>query len=361
MITPRFLSEWKDRSKVSGDVVFFPYASLDNCKKNKEVFVFDLDKTYLDTTIDSLKGLVNTAIEKAFQKKNVPGTASLVRALKRSWETKYGDNLPLFFITASPPQLEKKILEKLTIDGVKPFGIFCKDNLQNVHPKRMWRLTQQVGFKLQALLQLRILLGNEVKQILFGDDSESDAIIYSLYSDFCSRRLSEEEIKRILKSFRVVGSQMNTIIDLLRKVPIQDPVSKIYINLAIDTDSEYYLKFGRRTVPTYNSFQTALDLFQSGHLEREGVVRVGHDLQENFGFSKDELSNHLDDMIRRRVIGKESLESLLEDLQKNLLVSSHFTPSIEPVCLNCSEDGEAESSEYEPWVPEVIDYLHDYR
>lgn len=361
MFTPHFLSEWKDRSKISGDVVFFPYASLENCKKNREVFVFDLDKTYLDTAIDSLSGLINTAVEKAFQKKNVPGTASLVRALKKGWEQDHNEPLPLFFITASPPQLEKKIVEKLTLDGVKPFGIFCKDNLQNVRPKRMWRLTQQIGYKLQALLQLRILLGNEIQQILFGDDSESDAIIYSLYSDFCSRRLSEAEIQRILKSFRVVGSQMNTIIDLLRKIPHNDPVSKIYINLAVDTDSEYYLKFGRRTVPTYNSFQTALDLLQSGHLDREGVVRVGHDLQENFGFSKDELSNYLDDMIRRRVLKKETLDLVLEDLQKNLLVSSHFKPSIEPASMNVEKDVERDSDQYEPWVPDVIDYLHDYR
>lgn len=355
-----YLFEWRDRSKLQGDVVYFPYAPLEGVKKCKEVFIFDLDKTYLDTTIDSLKGLVNAAIEKAFQKKNVPGTASLVRSLKDSWMTKYQGDLPLYFITASPPQLEKRIREKLVIDGVKPFGIFCKDNFQNLRPKRMWRLTQQVGYKLQALMQLRQHLHNDVQQIMFGDDSESDAIIYSLYSDICARRMDETEIRALLKSFRVVGEQMNTILELSQKCPIHDPVRKIYINLAVDTDSEYYAKFGRRVIPTYNSFQTALDLFQDDYLEADDVVQVGQDLRTNFEFSKDELNKYLDDLIRRKVLSRECLQKILPLLQQESLISRHFEATYPPQSLAFIQ-GEEQKTNEDPWVPEHIDYLHDYR
>lgn len=59
-----------------------------------------------------------------------------------------------------------------------------------------------------------------------------------------------------------MGNQVDTILRLREDIPEQDPVEKIYINLAADTDADYYLKFGRRILPTYNTFQLALDLHQ---------------------------------------------------------------------------------------------------
>ena len=53
--------------------------------------------------------------------------------------------------------------------------IFFKDNLRNLHPGRWRRLNQQVGYKIQALLQLRSQFANEITQVLWGDDSETDA------------------------------------------------------------------------------------------------------------------------------------------------------------------------------------------
>src|SRR5207249_3081931 len=116
-----------------------------------------------------------------FQKKNVPGTNTLVRALITS-QGRTNKAFPIFFITASPPQMEQKIRTKLELDNIKPFGSFYKDNLQNLTPKRFWRLTNHMGYKIQALLELRVGLRSDVQQILWGDDSESDAVIYSLYS-----------------------------------------------------------------------------------------------------------------------------------------------------------------------------------
>ncbi|MEZ4871519.1 MAG: hypothetical protein R2827_04570 [Bdellovibrionales bacterium] len=163
------MSDWRDRAEVIGDVAFFSYQKPSVEMLADEVFVWDLDKTYLDTKFETVKGLIRTAFEKAFQKKNVPGTASLALALKEYIEQKYDNReLAIYFITASPPQLETKIHEKVQLDGVDPFGIFCKDNMQNLRPKRLWRLTkQELGFKLQALLQMRIRL-NECSTDFMG-------------------------------------------------------------------------------------------------------------------------------------------------------------------------------------------------
>jgi hypothetical protein len=358
------MKDWKDRAQINGDVVFFRYSTADIEKTYDEIFVWDLDKTYLDTSWATLRELWKTALEKAFQKRNVPGTGSLVRALKASWESANGSRaFPIYFITASPPQIERRIREKLELDEILPLGCFYKDNLQNLKPKRMWRLTQQVGYKVQALLQLRTRTKGEVRQILWGDDSESDAIIYSLYSDICARRWSERELQDILRRLNVVGEQTDTILELQDQIPAHDPVEKIYINLATDTDPEYYLKFGRRVVPTTNTFQAAVDLFQDKRLSAEYVIRVAQDMVMNFGFTTEELETSFDSLIRRQLLGDGAANELLGVLKSQGLFKADFMPSIEPskVLEKVGDRVYQLEGVHEPWVPEHIDYLHEFR
>lgn len=357
------MSRWKMRSEIVGDVVYFSY-NQSNQDDISEVYVWDLDKTYLDTSWHTLTDLWRTAFEKSFQKRNIPGTSTLVSCVKESWERTRGDlPFPLYFITASPPQMEVKIREKLEIDEILPQGMFFKDNLRNIHPSRWRRLNQQVGFKIQALLQLRAKFHGEITQVLWGDDSETDATIYSLYSDICSRRWGEEEIIKFLKHFHVTKEQLDTILDLQDQCLVHDPVEKVYINLAVDTDPEYYLKFGRRIVPTYNSFQTSLDLFQDSRLQVTQVLKVAQDLMTNYGFTADELQLSLDDLVRRRILAHETLERALPMLQENGIITQDFQPSIAPARVE-SQVGDrifGVQGELEPWIPDRIDYLHDYR
>ncbi|MCB0378170.1 MAG: hypothetical protein KDD33_06735 [Bdellovibrionales bacterium] len=357
------MSRWKWRSEILGDVVFFNYGeTLD--QEFPEIYVWDLDKTYLDTNWHTMKDLWNTIFEKSFQKKNVPGTSTLVSCVKASWQKSRGDlAFPLFFITASPPQMEKRLREKLEIDEILPIGMFFKDNLKNIRPGRWRRLSQQTGFKVQSLLQLRSKFSGEITQVLWGDDSETDATIYSLYSDICARRWTENELIQLLKYFQVGREQIDTILDLQDQCPDHDPVEKVYINLAIDTDPEYYLKFGRRIVPTYNSFQTGLDLFQDSRLQVSEVLKVAEDLIMNYGFSADELQSSLDDLVRRRILAQETLERILPSLQENHIIAPDFKPSISPGKVE-SQVGDrifGVSGELEPWIPDRIDYMHDYR
>lgn len=359
------MSDWRTRAEITSDVVLFRYATGAVERETPEVYVWDLDKTYLDTAFETVRGLVRTVREKAFQKRNVPGTAVLVRALRDDWqETHKGrKDFPIYFITASPPQLEDKIHDKLAYDGIYPFGLFCKDNLQNLYPKRWWRLTQQVGYKLQALLQLRLHLSENVRQILWGDDSEADAVIYSLYSDLCSRRLEEREARQILRHFKVIGEQVDTILRLREEVPKQDPVEKIYINLAADTDADYYLKFGRRILPTYNTFQLALDLFQDHRLGASQVVKVALDLIQNYGFGSDELESSFDEMVRRPVLADKTVELILPVLRENRLLRASYQPSVAPKNVVSSVGARIFELEgvTEPWVQEHVDYMRDDR
>ncbi len=348
------MADWQDRAEVNGDVVFFGYAPPGLEKSSPEVFVWDLDKTYLDTTIDSLRGLMQTILERAFNKKNIPGTDTLLRGLAVDFKARGGpDFLPIYFITASPPQMEERINDKLRIDNINPLGCFYKDNLKNIRPGRFWRLTKQVGYKLQALMQLRMNLNENVRQICWGDDSESDAIIYNLYSDICARRVSTNDLRYILEKLHVTGEQVDVILQLQSSIPANDPVERIYINLATDTDPEYYLKFGRRTLATSNTFQVAIDLFQSDRLSLETVFAVSQDMIFNYNFTPEELMKSFDDLFRRGIVLEAKSGPLRSFFQeKGLLVGSY-----EPSAPTVSE----KTVFHDPWVEERIEYLHDYR
>lgn len=358
------MGHWKDYGTVWSDVVFFRYIAEGVEKNASEIFVWDLDKTYLDTSWGGFFELLKVAMERAMSKKNIPGTNTLIRSLVDQWQLqKAHRHFPLYFITASPPQMESRISEKLSIDGIFPFGCFYKDNLQNLHPKRMWRLTKQVGYKVQALLQLRSMLKSDVRQVLWGDDSESDAVIYNLYSDICARRLGPHELRQILAQFGVTGEQVDTILQLQSSIPENDPVEKIYINLASDTDPDYYLKFGRRTIPTYDSFQTALDLYQDGRLDLQRTVNVAKDMIENYGFTNDELAHSYDELIRRKVLVEPFVSKATLELQEIGILHSDFIPSVTPLQSVSAplSRGFDISGVHEPWISDRIDYLHDYR
>lgn len=359
------MADWKARSQILGDVVFFRYGASEIEKSFSEVYVWDIDKTYLDTSWGSPRELIRTALEKAFQKRNIPGTSSLVSALKTSWEQQHGamKAFPIYFISASPPQMETRIREKLEYDEILPHGAFFKDNLKNLKPSRMWRLNKQVGFKIQSLLQLRAKLRDDVRQILWGDDSESDATIYSLYSDICARRWPEGELLTILRGLHVVGEQADTILDLQDQIPSQDPVEKIYINLATDTDPEYYLKFGRRMVPTTNTFQAALDLQHDGRLTFDQVVRVAQDMVMNYGFTSEELESSFDSLVRRQILGAEFVTEFVPQFIGQNLFAPDFKTSVEAKPVNEKVGNRVYSLEgvHEPWLPDRIDYLHEFR
>ncbi len=138
---------------VNHDVIYFEYLKP---TREQNIYVWDIDKTYLDTQFDSFKGLLRTAFEKAFQKKNIPGTATLIRALEKTSAKDTGqEKIPIYFISASPPQMERKIYQKMSIDQIYPRGIFFKDNLKNIRPSKFKRLKQQVGYKVHALFRVK--------------------------------------------------------------------------------------------------------------------------------------------------------------------------------------------------------------
>lgn len=354
---------WHNRSETNLDVVCFDYCHETDISKFNEVYIWDLDKTYLDTKIDSFKGLFATVFEKTMAKKNVPGTSELIKSISRYRKKHFGEEtFPLFFVSASPPQMESKIYEKFQLDLISPLMMFYKDNLKNLVPSKFLFLKKQIGYKLQALLQLRLQLSPGVKVICFGDDSESDAIIYTLFSDICARRRTTQQTVKLLDRLGVTSSQIDEVLRLQSMIEIQDPVDKIYINLATDTDPQYYIKFGRRCMATYDSFQIALDLVQDQRLSLEELGNIITELTEKYGFTPNKLVKSFEDLIKRRILGLSSYEMIFNYLIEQKILSQSWQCQVQPLREKRVENGKVYELEgiFEPWVRPDIDYLNDY-
>ena len=337
------------------DVITFLYKSAEEIKDSNYIFVWDLDKTYLDTDFGGFRKIMKIAFEQAIKKRNVPGTDQLVRSL-----AKCNKPFPIFFISASPPQMQEKIYEKWMHDRIKPYGFYSKDNLKNLRFGRWARLTNHIGFKIQALMELRILISKDTKMICWGDDSESDATIYSLFSDICSHKLTDKETIALLKEFNVLPEQIDLILELRDQRDHFDPIHRVYINLAVDTDPEYYRKYGRRLMAVENSFEVTIDLFQRGFIDLDGVKAVANSLIKKYKFKPFQLEEAYELLAKRSRLSKTA-DELLRPLLINMnILSADYTPSVGLMSDDSFPVQKDFSTVVRPWVPERIDYLSDY-
>ena len=302
-------------------------ATHDSRSPARVAFRLDLDKTYLATRFESLRGLLRIPFEEAADKKHLPGVPELVQALRRVAEAQ-ALGPQVLFLSASPPQLENVIREKLANDGVAFDGIIFKDQLRNL-VRGHWRsLREQVGYKLVELLESRAAGDRPPHEVLFGDDWESDPVIYSLYADILNGRLDASALGRSLDRLSVGRRQRERILAAVESLGIEpespEVVERIYIRLEKRTPPSAFHVFGSRLVPTFNYLQTAAVLFENNRMDLAGVSAVASALREATGVGEDSLRTSLDDLARRGCLGLGSRSRLLRHLEKEGL--SRRTP-----------------------------------
>lgn len=263
------------------------------------VFRWDLDKTYLLSEFDSLRELVRIPFEKAEDKVAAPGVAALIRSVRKSVLSR-GRVVRVYFISASPPQIGRAVRRKLALDGIVYDGIVFKDQLQRLFRGKFRHLREQVGFKLTELLRARRSEPTEAREYLFGDDWESDPLIYSLYADVVAGRVDPGELAALLQRIRVDPSLIDEAHALAFSLPRAEAVARIFINLERPTPPAALRPFGSRLVPTFNYLQTAACLHGEGVLSTAGVVAVARSLREESAYTPSQLANSLDDVVRRR-------------------------------------------------------------
>jgi len=282
---------------------------------------WDLDKTYLRSEFTTLRQLLRTAFERPEQKVDVPGVAELIRALKAAAESR-GQTALVYFVSASPPQIGKSIRAKLALDGVPYDGIVFKNQLEHLRRGKFRNLREHVGFKLVELLRGHLAAAADTRELCFGDDWESDSLIYSLYADILAGRLAIAPLTAILMRIRVDPLLVAEVVELATRVPARDAVERIFINLERRTPPATFRLFGPRVVPTFNYFQTAVVLAVMGRLRLADVTRIGSVLVERSGYTARRLDNSLDDLVRRGLLTLSAAERLAAPLRAAGLLST---------------------------------------
>jgi hypothetical protein len=291
------------------------------------IFRWDLDKTYLKSEFDSLRQLMWVPFEKAQDKVAVPGVVPLITGLRET-ATQAGREVRVHFMSASPPQIAKAIKQKLALDGIEYDGIVFKNQLQHLVRGRFRNLREQVGFKLTELLKSRSDIPAGSREMLFGDDWESDPIIYSLYADILAGRIASDELGDVL---RTIGVDPRLIAEAQERAAVArrgEAVEKIYINLERRTPPTTFRCFGPRLVPTFNYFQTAACLFADGYLMLPAVVRVAEAMVQDAGYTPGSLANSLADIARRGHLQAATTIGVREYLRAHALMPQSGRRSI---------------------------------
>jgi len=282
------------------------------------VYRWDLDKTYLKSEFDRIRELVRIPFEKAEDKVAAPGVTALIRALRET-ALAHGREVRTYFVSASPPQIGRAIKKKLELDGVVYEGIVFKNQLQRLIRGKFRHLREQVGFKLTELLKLHHADPAGGQEYLFGDDWESDPLIYSLYADVIAGRVDAAQLADVLRAIRVDSSLIQEACALAEGGPHADSVSRIFITLERRTPLANFRCYGSRLVPTFNYLQTAACLYEEGVLDRGGVVRVAQSLVEASHYTPERLANSLADVQRRGFISEHTVRSIGEELEREQL------------------------------------------
>src|SRR5215468_1910138 len=275
----------------------------------RRIYRWDLDKTYLQTEFDTFRQLVRTAMQKASEKQAVPGAAALIRELRAQGDSR------LCIISGSPTQMRNVLEAKLKLDGVEWDELVLKDNVRNLLRGRFRALRGQVGYKLPVLLESRIHAPVEAEEVLFGDDAEADAFIYSLYADLVAGRVDEAVLGQVLEAAQVYPDDRERIFKAWRAVPRADPVRRIFIHLDRLTPPAYFARYGPRVVPIFNYFQAALVLLADGELNAAQVARVALEMVQTAGHNLLTLSNSFQDLVRRGLPVQAVAAPLLQALE----------------------------------------------
>ncbi len=288
------------------------------------VYRWDLDKTYLQTDFDSVRGLLRSATETAEDKINVPGSAALLRALSSA------PGARVVIVSGSPTQMKDVLARKLQLDGIRYDELHLKDNLGNLRRGRLRAIRGQFGYKLPKLLRGRKGYGSAVGETLFGDDAEVDALVYSVFADVLAGKLSRGELSRIMEAAGAYPDQITAALDAVEDLGTADAVRHIFIHLERRMPPARFRPLGGRVVPVYSWFQAALVLYGAGQLDAAAVVMVSREVLAAGGWSG-ALVNHFQDVVRRGHLRLEHAERLTVELAG----LEEVAPDVQDVVAGC--------------------------
>lgn len=220
-----------------------------------------------------MRGLLRIPFERAADKRAVPGVVALIKAVRRSADQR-GMETAVCFVSASPPQIGRAIREKLELDGIEYEEIRFKDQVHHLVRGHFDVLREQIGYKLAELTRSASAAARRAEELLFGDDWESDPLIYSLYADLMAGNIGWEQLEPWLASAGVHAHYRDVIHRALQERRPPRYVRGIFILRARGRAATELEAFGRRLLWFDNYFECALILHAIGYLRADGVVEV---------------------------------------------------------------------------------------
>jgi hypothetical protein len=259
------------------------------------VYRWDLDKTYLHTEIDSVRGLVRAALEHADEKKTVPGAAALLQAI-----VAHDPAARICVLSGSPTQMRAVLEAKLALDGVRVDRLFLKDNLGNLRRGRLRAVRGQIGYKLPLLLEER-LETPEHNEMLFGDDSETDALIYTAYAELLAGKLDEAQLVNVLRLGDAYPDAIERAVAAARRIARVDAVRDIFIRIDRGVPVATFRLLGPRVMPVFSWYQAALVLYARGRLPVGALPAIAKASGEPAA-----ISGLVTDAVRRGLVDAET-------------------------------------------------------
>lgn len=270
--------------------------------------VCDIDKTYLETDIESILKLARTAFEGAKAKQTVAGAATVLHSVRWSTTRTCPQEIPLHFVSASPPQMRDVLSEKLSLDGLDWSSDTFKNQAYNLRRRRFDLLREQMVYKTLAILGIAKKFTSGTTLHFIGDNAESDPMIYTGVKHFLEGTLTVNDFMEYLVLFGVEKVIAEQVCSLMEPVPACK-VGSIFIRKVQNVRpgaTEHPL--GKFVIYFANFFEVAGHFWQHDMLDDDELIRIARRFHNFHGIPLSEL-------IRMwRTLPKANQDSLHSDI-----------------------------------------------
>lgn len=309
------------------------------------VFRWDLDRTYLDTDIHSVRGMVRAALEDATEKRHVPGAGALLRAL-----LDVDPQSAAAILSGSPTQMRAVLTRRLELDGIRVESLVLKDNLGNIRRGRLRAVRGQLGYKLPHLLAQRLGRRPEDTEHLFGDDAEVDALVYALYAETIAGRVDAATLQAVLEAGDAYPDQIEHALRSFAHLTPADAVQGIFIHADRALPGSLFERLGPRVIVVHSWLQAAGRLLHEGRLDLPRFDDVARATIRQDALDDQATVALVQDAVRRGVFPDTLARRLAEDSS----ALAHLRPAIDAAILRL---GGARRTPAHPLVPDWLGFL----
>jgi len=278
------------------------------------IFVWDVDKTYLDTDFKSIWGLLRIPLEMAIDKTIIPGTAATLKECRRG----PGASpvlTPIYFVSASPPQLASVIRRKMLLDGLQPDGFLFKDQLQLCLQGRFRELKFQVEYKLTAHWSLIAELPPGARLVVVGDDWESDGHVFHLLDATQRGDLAGGDLAAALKDAGVSEDSIDPMVGLAARATGRAQVMLACVILTRGREPSYFDPYRPVVHAAREALQAAALFADHSLVSPRGVARVAWRLRAEWGWTKQQVDQSLTDLTARSLVADPLIHQIREILE----------------------------------------------